>query len=321
MLFPCTKFLALCQVIFLFFFVHFFFTLWSTFLLTTLYQPKFIPHFFLQAKGDLDNGIMIFLSDHGFRQTKFARSNIGVMENNLPFLFLLLPKWFKEQFPQLAANAKLNAQRLVSTFDIHKTLEHLLHLQTNASQWRNDFLDYHGKKTQESFSLLTEIPLTRTCNQSGIPDIFCSCLQLEELNLGATKDQNVELAKKGGMAMVKKINEALNPHLDICYKWALGKLVKVQKKPKEYKFMIRIEAVAEFGDPKNNNSSASSSSSSSSPPPITGIFDGWVATKDINSSFEIKLKEISRQDTYGPTVGCILQRAFELRQYCRCRII
>lgn len=278
----------------------------------------------MKAKGDLDKGIMIFLSDHGFRQTKFAQSSIGVMENNLPYLFLLLPKWFKEQFPQFVANAKLNTQRLVSTFDIHKTLEHLLHIQTNASEWRNDFPDYHGNKTQESFSLLTEIPLTRTCDQAGIPDIYCSCFQLKELDLGATKDQNVKLAEKGGIAMVTKINEALNPHLDICFKWKFSKLVKVKKKPKENKFMIRIEAVADFDDPKNNNSSSSSSSfpsssSSSSPPPITGVFDGWVATKDKDSSFEIQLKEISRQDRYGPTSGCILQKAFALKEYCRCR--
>ena len=38
----------------------------------------------------------------------------------------------KRQFPELVAAAKSNVERLVSSFDIHKTLQHLLHLQTNV---------------------------------------------------------------------------------------------------------------------------------------------------------------------------------------------
>ena len=67
-------------------------------------------------------------------------------------------------------NVHLNANRLVTAFDIHKTLQHLLHLQTEATPWTNHFPDKNGLIPQESYSLMTEIPLERTCAKAGIPD-------------------------------------------------------------------------------------------------------------------------------------------------------
>ena len=70
---------------------------------------------------------------------QLPNSDIGKMERNLPFLFFVVPPWFEKQFPELVANIRFNAERLVTAFDIHKTLQHLLHLQTSSELW-NDTL-------------------------------------------------------------------------------------------------------------------------------------------------------------------------------------
>ena len=273
---------------------------------------------------------MIFLSDHGFRQYAFSKSSIGETELNLPFLFLLLPKWFQDRFPALTAHARHNAHRLVSTYDIHKTLQHLLHLQTNASEWNNDFPDADGNVSTTGISLLTEIPLTRTCEQAGIPDMYCTCLRLEELNISSVEDKNVKVAQEAGQVIVKTINEALKPHLDICFEWKFQKLVKVKKKQQEDKFMIRIEAVAGGGSVRGGGVSGVGDSGGgvgnggdkqrlSSSSVISGLFEGWVE-RTKNDDFQVKLTEISRQNRYGLTSACILKRAFSLKEYCLCRV-
>ena len=92
----------------------------------------------MKQKGDLDNAVLLFLSDHGLRLGSYPKTFEGSLENNLPFLFIKFPDWFHAEFPELVANVGVNARRLVTPFDIGKTLKHLLHLQTNSTQWRND---------------------------------------------------------------------------------------------------------------------------------------------------------------------------------------
>ena len=93
----------------------------------------------MESKGDLDNSVLILLSDHGLRFGSFAGTAVGDMENNLPFLYFAFPTWFHEKFSHLVANVERNSVRLVTPYDVRKTLQHLLHLQTNASHlWSND---------------------------------------------------------------------------------------------------------------------------------------------------------------------------------------
>merc|ERR1712048_1314361 len=134
----------------------------------------------MKKDGDLEKGVLIFLSDHGFRFGKFSRTTAGERENNLPFLFVAFPAWFEERFPKLVANVRLNSRRLVTPFDIHKTLRHLLHLQTeNAAEWSNDASYAAGDDADggfervKSYSIMTEVPEDRTCEKAGIPDAYC----------------------------------------------------------------------------------------------------------------------------------------------------
>ena len=110
--------------------------------------------------------------------------------------------------------------------------EHLIHdwnLQTNSTKWSNDnFLmedTEDGRKRVKSFSLMTEVPENRTCENAGIPDSFCSCHQIKEMDMEANltdivKGENTDMkdARNAAVALVQEINQVLKKHFDICFK-------------------------------------------------------------------------------------------------------
>ena len=120
-------------------------------------------------------------------------------------------------------------------------------------------------------------------------------------------------AKEGARAMIAKINEALEPFMDICVKWKFNKLVKAKKKVKEDKFRILVKAEVD----NNDNNKKDNNINNNSIRPVFAIFDGWVVKKK-GGQFEVQLEEIFRQDIYGPTSKCIINRSDQLRQYCSC---
>merc|ERR1711990_1077586 len=85
------------------------------------------------------------------------------------------PPWFHRRWPELVANARRNARRLVTSFDIHKTAQHLLYLQTSdatTKPWSNPA---DAPDAPKAYSMLTDIPIDRNCKDAFIPDSFCSC--------------------------------------------------------------------------------------------------------------------------------------------------
>ena len=72
----------------------------------------------------------IFPSDHGLRFGRILETTLGRHELSLPLLVFFLPAWFRRQFPSFVANLKTNAgNRLVTPFDLHETLKHLLRIR------------------------------------------------------------------------------------------------------------------------------------------------------------------------------------------------
>ena len=282
----------------------------------------------MKQNGDLEKGVLMFISDHGFRQGAFASSAYGEMDNNLPFMFISFPTWFEKQFPELVANVRRNANRLVTAYDIHKTLQHFLHMQTEETPWKNDFPDKDGLVPQESYSVLTEVPLNRTCATAGISDTFCGCAPSSELDLSQTGNGDVKLATDGAAALIDAINLNLKDKnlFDICYHWKLVKFVRAKKVPTKRLFMVRVETVA-FDESREYGN-------------MTATIEGWVTKQNGGkgsggggggegtvgrdgetyvNGFVIKLTEASRVDHYGDTSACVLQRARDMKKFCRCR--
>ena len=70
----------------------------------------------------MDNTMLVFFSDHGFRYGSLRQTHTGEMENRLPFIFIHLPNNFNKEY---AENLRQNQFRLTTPFDIHATLTHL----------------------------------------------------------------------------------------------------------------------------------------------------------------------------------------------------
>ncbi|XP_052098690.1 uncharacterized protein LOC127733361 [Mytilus californianus] len=65
---------------------------------------------FDHEESTLNNTIIFFYSDHGIRFGQFRQTFIGQMEERLPFLFIILPQWFKVKYPEIYTNCKTNQQ-------------------------------------------------------------------------------------------------------------------------------------------------------------------------------------------------------------------
>ena len=146
-----------------------------------------------QTSGYLNNTVLVVLGDHGWRYGEFRQTIQGKLEERLPLFTMAFPKWFKKRHPRLAKNLKTNTNRLTSWFDSYVTLNHLL--------------DYPNEPTKEKYgvSLLTEVPLERTCSNAGIPAHWCPCVLWSEVS------QYHNHAQKAVLAAVEHIN-ALNFH-------------------------------------------------------------------------------------------------------------
>lgn len=122
----------------------------------------------LNESGVLDHTILFFISDHGIRFGDIRLTYAGLLEERLPYFFVLFPPWFKEKYPEAWKNLNTNTQRLVSNFDFHVTLGDIL-----ARAYENNFTSMptmpHGQ------SLFQEIPDNRNCEDATIPEHYCTC--------------------------------------------------------------------------------------------------------------------------------------------------
>jgi membrane-anchored protein YejM (alkaline phosphatase superfamily) len=62
----------------------------------------------LLKKGYLDNTILFFMGDHGYRYGAFRETLIGYYEDKLPNMWITLPQRLKERFPHWQRSLELN---------------------------------------------------------------------------------------------------------------------------------------------------------------------------------------------------------------------
>lgn len=99
-----------------------------------------------------------------------ARS--GYLEERLPMMFMYVPPWFREKYPQYVANLIRNRNRLSSNYDLHMTLHHILQLNTTSAGLFDPRLQADNCKECHSlfFELpTTEVALRRASRRSGAP--------------------------------------------------------------------------------------------------------------------------------------------------------
>jgi Protein of unknown function (DUF229) len=113
---------------------------------------------------DFSNSMFVFFGDHGLHMGPFLQTGQGQMEYKMPALYITLPKWVLEKYPDMKTHLTENQMRLTTHWDLHHTLKHLM-------TYPNRPFELIPAKT---YSLFENIP-NRSCQEAGIPSEFCVC--------------------------------------------------------------------------------------------------------------------------------------------------
>lgn len=134
----------------------------------------------LNQRGDFNKTVLILMSDHGIRWGEIRDHLQGQLEERLPFLYFVLPTWFKVKYLRAYQNLLKNQNRLTTPYDIYYTLKDLLDpssLETNTLMRRELILKnlISQEKPPRGISQFLPIPASRNCEMASVPDHYCTC--------------------------------------------------------------------------------------------------------------------------------------------------
>lgn len=134
----------------------------------------------LSYTGVLEDTFIILFSDHGIRFGELRLSMESYYDERLPFLFVWSPTKFKARHPIEFKNMVTNQFRLVTPYDLHKTL-----IEINRLSVCNDSITNNTNVSQacpNCHSLFLTVSGNRTCQDVAIHEKWCSCHKLYVLD-------------------------------------------------------------------------------------------------------------------------------------------
>lgn len=239
-----------------------------------------------KERGILEDAIVIVMGDHGFRFPPSINKPSGWYDVRLPILYISLPKWFKDTYPEAATAMKVNQERLTSPYDLHLTLKDILRRSGRLPE---------GKDTAEACptcqSLLKEISLNRTCDQGGINGRWCTCQPFQTVTKKRFRKEISELVVAKINRKIKQLLTSKNIDLDICHTLQLKQINSVSRTTS---FLIEVNLNT---DPGNAN------------------YEVQLKYDRKKKIFKI-IGEISRGNMYNVHSFCV--EDVELKQLCEC---
>ncbi|KAK5575371.1 hypothetical protein RB653_010630 [Dictyostelium firmibasis] len=130
---------------------------------------------FLQndLRPKLNDTFLILASDHGQHMSGYYMwSKGGKIEVAMPMLYLVLPTWFLEKYPDIEIQLLENENKLSTPFQLYDTIRTL---STFPEFGGIDIKDPNGFRNENQKGFLGKIPDDITCNKLGIPHDFCVC--------------------------------------------------------------------------------------------------------------------------------------------------
>ena len=179
--------------------------------------------------GYLDNTLLFVFSDHGSRLASYAyKTETGVIEENLPFVSMRLPK--KLWNTRYHLNAEMNKNKLVTGFDLYQTLRQFYHINANYSNELDEKqfkLNDKNIRQLRGISLLEEIPINRSCSDAFIPDVYCSCNKELTLTEKQYKDSTKLTFNQTSIVILNSINQITSKFRKSCLPFKLEKIHRV----------------------------------------------------------------------------------------------
>ncbi|RUS82218.1 hypothetical protein EGW08_010032 [Elysia chlorotica] len=263
---------------------------------------KFLRRF--KEEGHLNNTVLIFFSDHGYRFGRMRNTYVGKVEERLPFFYLVFPPSFREKYPDIVKNLKINYKRLTTPFDVHETLKDLLYFDGVARK---------GSVQDRGISLLREIPIERTCEHAGIQPHWCLCLEPKKLKPTGL------LARGIGDAVVAHINKELSGAFHLCAQLSLENISQVVKMASNDQ-ILRFDNV--FNDVINHTIVYGTKTEAPviyqvtlSTIPGHALFEATISFDPSSGKFAMG-GDISRINAYNDQSACIPN--FKLKKMCFC---
>lgn len=240
-------------------------------------------------QGFLENTAVIFLSDHGIRWGGIRETYQGRMEERLPFVFVLLPDWFKIQYPQAIQNLAKNTRRLTTPYDLHETLRDLLN-PYNMTE--------NITPNAKGISMFKEINGARTCKDAGIVSHWCTCQQSVDVNT-----KNAIVIKSASIA-VNHINKQLEGYAQ-CANLVLAEITNARLMTHKEEGLTGINKIQDYLITIKTT-------------PGNAHFEVTVRYKPDDKVFNV-IGSVSRLNLYGNQSSCISD--FHLKLYCYCKNI
>eukprot|EP01028_Stygiella_incarcerata_P013191 TRINITY_DN81607_c0_g1_i1.p1 TRINITY_DN81607_c0_g1~~TRINITY_DN81607_c0_g1_i1.p1 ORF type:complete len:731 (-),score=151.15 TRINITY_DN81607_c0_g1_i1:1238-3304(-) len=124
---------------------------------------------------DYENSILIMLADHGLHMGPLYAfgAEVATLENKLPFLNIFVPRWFSQKYPRISKHLQDNEQKLVGSFDLYATLEHILALANK--DFKDDEYDVFSTSAVHGESLFSHLSEARCCEDIAIGPGTCRC--------------------------------------------------------------------------------------------------------------------------------------------------
>uniref|UniRef100_A0A1B6DLV6 Sulfatase N-terminal domain-containing protein n=1 Tax=Clastoptera arizonana TaxID=38151 RepID=A0A1B6DLV6_9HEMI len=260
-------------------------------------------------EGLFNHSVVFILGDHGNRIDPIRTTEVGRIEDRMPMVSVIVPKWIDSIYPNWKSAVRENSRRLLSSYDIHATLLDILltlKKQDTDISFKYEFLKESGlnHKLASHFSadsvgnsFFKLVSLNRNCESAGIPDWFCVCLNNKE-QINPDDPRSVKAAK----AVVKYFNSGLLKNLPNCAEQNLVKVERSEliKNQNEYRIQLMFRTM-----------------------PGDGVFEALVNVKDkgATSVYDI-VGEVLRINHYGTQADCLprtlLANNTILRGVCYC---
>jgi hypothetical protein len=261
------------------------------YLLSLADQPLKSTLQFLNDNGHLNNTALFILGDHGNRMGPIVQTEQGRLEVQLPALYIVLPPWFKVKYPIAWKNLHSNQDKLVSSFDMHRTLLQMKNLEELSVFETNPTIDEIKGPT-----LFHKISPYRSCYSARIPLQYCPCLNTVPLYL---TDRRVLDASE---FVVQSINSFINiKNTSLCATLKVQYLVEASKS-------IILESASNNGSLLLNLVFTTV--------PGKAMFGSTVYRKSYRHKW-ILTDSPARINRYQGQSDCVTER--RLKPYCYCR--
>ncbi|CAC5409844.1 unnamed protein product [Mytilus coruscus] len=235
---------------------------------------------------------------------KLRETYIGKLEERLPFLFIVLPEWFRKKYPVISQSLQINERRLITPFDIYETLQNVLFFGT----------DQREQSSSRGISLFQEVSDERTCTEIGILPHWCTCAKNVPLPPEDIKNRDF------GERIVTSINQILSTYVD-CARLTLENVLSASKiLPYDEILRFRkskndvINRKVTFGDKVNSFVHYQLIVQTS---PGNGRFEATIKYDELHDSSKIA-SDISRINLYGNQSNCVNDHS--IKKYCFCNM-